>query len=95
MIVKFNTTNYISRLEYHIGLIEKEEKIDPLIIHTKFYENNLKYKKIIYSSGKEPIETNISLLNNTNNITYDKYYTLIAYGKDYYGDSINYFYRRN
>ena len=90
--VKFNTTNCKSRLEYQIGLIEKEENIDPLIIHQKFYENNLIYKNTIYSSGKEPIETNITLLNNTNNFTYDKDYTLIAYGKDYYGDSINYFY---
>ena len=90
--IKFNTTNYKSRLEYQIALIEKEENIDPLSIHKKFYENNLIYKNIIYSSGKEPIETNISLINNTNNFTYDKDYTLIAYGKDFYGDSINYFY---
>ena len=90
--VKFNTTNYKSRLEYQIALIEKEENIDHLIIHQKFYDNNLIYKNTIYSSGKESIETNISLLNNINNFIYDKDYTLIAYGKDYFGDSINYFY---
>ena len=92
--VKFNTTNYKSRLEYQIALIEKEENIDPLIIHQKFYDNNLIYKNTIYSPGKESIETNISLLNNTNNFIYDKNYTLIAYGKDYFGDSINYFYMK-
>ena len=93
--IKFNTTNYKSRLEYQIGLIEKEENIDPLAIHKKFYENNLIYKNTIYSSGKESIETNISLMNNTFNtfnFTYDKYYTLIALGKDFYDDNINYFY---
>jgi len=90
--VKFNTTNYKSRLEYQIALIEKEENIDHLIIHQKFYDNNLIYKNTIYSSGKESIETNISLSKNTNNFSYDKDYTLIAYGKDYFGDSINYFY---
>ena len=90
--IKFNTTNYKARLEYQIALIEKEDNINPLSIHKKFYENNLIYKDIIYSSGKEPIETNISLMNNTNNFTYDKDYTLIAYGKDFYGDNINYFY---
>ena len=90
--IKFNTTNYKSRLEYQIALIEKEDNIDHLSIHKKFYENNLIYKNTIYSSGKEPIETNISLINDTNNFTYDKDYTLIAYGKDFYGDNFNYFY---
>ena len=90
--IKFNTTNYKSRLEYHIALIENQESIEPLIIHQKFYDNDLIYKKTIYSSGKESIETNLSLLNNTYNFTYNKDYTLIAYGKDFFGNSINYFY---
>ena len=90
--IKFNTTNYKSRLEYQIALIEKEDNIDPLKIHKKFYENNLINKNIIYSSGKESIETNISLQKNGSDFKYDKNYTLIAYGKDYYGDKINYFY---
>ena len=90
--IKFNTTNYKARLEYQIALIEKEDNINPLSIHKIFYENNLIYKNIIYSSGKEPIEMNISLLNDTNNFTYGKDYNLIAYGKDFYGDNINYFY---
>ena len=90
--VKFNTTNYKSRLEYQIALIEKEDNIDPLKIHKKFYENNLIYKNIIYSSGKESIETNISLIKNGSDFQYDKNYTLITYGKDYYGNKINYFY---
>ena len=90
--IKFNTTNYNSRLEYQIALIEKDNNINPLSIHKKFYENNLIYKNIIYSSGKEPIEKNISLIDDINNFTYDKDYTFIAYGKDCYSDSINYFY---
>ena len=90
--VKFNTTNYKSRLEYQIALIEKEDNIDSLLIHKKFYENNLIYKNIIYSSGKESIDMNISLINDINNNNFDKDYTLIGYGKEYYGDSINYFY---
>ena len=49
------------------------------------------YKTTLYSAGNEPIETNISLANN-NNITYDKNYTIIVYGKDFYGNSLNYFY---
>ena len=37
--IKFNTTNYKARLEYHIALIEKEDNINPLYILKKFYEN--------------------------------------------------------
>ena len=90
--IKFNTTNYGSRLEYQIALIEKEDNINPLLIHKKFYENNLIYKNIIYSKGKETIERNISLINDINNFSYDKNYTVIGYGKDIYGDNANYFY---
>ena len=90
--IKFNTTDYKARLEYHLALIEKENNINPLFIHKKFYENNLIYKNTIYSSGNEPIEMNISLPNNTNDFLYNKDYTLIAYGKDIKGDNINYFY---
>ena len=89
--IKFNTTNFNSKLEYQIGLIEKEDNIDSILIQKKFAENNMIYKTTLYSAGNEPIETNISLANN-NNITYDKNYTIIVYGKDFYGNSLNYFY---
>jgi len=89
LIIKFNTTNYISKLEYYIALIEKEDNIDPNIMHKKFFENDLLYKNIIYSTGKEQIETSFSL---KNNFIYNKNYSIIAYGKEDYGDSFNYFY---
>ena len=89
LIIKFNTTNYISKLEYYIAIIEKEDNIDPNIMHKKFFENDLLYKNIIYSTGKEQIETSFSL---KNNFIYNKNYSIIAYGKEDYGDSFNYFY---
>ena len=88
--IKFNTTNYNSKLEYQLALIDEEYNIDPISIHKKFYENNIIYKNIIYSTGIEPIETNITLKND--NFTYDKNYTLIAFGKENYRDNLNYFY---
>ena len=87
--LKFNTTNYDSKLEYQVGLIDENINIDQISIQKKFYENNLLQKNIIYSLGKEPIETNFSL---NDDFIYDKNYTIIAYGKDIYGDSCNYFY---
>ena len=88
--IKFNTTNYKSKLEYQLALIDEEYNIVPMTIHKKFYENNLIYKNTIYSTGKEPIETNITLKDD--NFTYDKNYTLIAFGKDIYGEKVNFFY---
>ena len=88
--IKFNTTNYDSKLEYQLALIDEEYNIEPISIHKKFYENNIIYKNIIYSKGIEPIETNITLKND--NFTYDKNYTLIAFGKDSYRGKLNYFY---
>ena len=76
MKIKFNTTNYNSKLEYNIALIDEDDNIDPISIHKKFFDNNLIYKDIIYSAGIEPIETNFSLKDN--NFTYDKNYTIIA-----------------
>ena len=92
--IKFNTTKYKSRLEYNFALVEQEENtvIDSILIQKKFAENDLLYKTIVHSAGNEPIETNISLSNNNNNFTYDKNYTLIGYGKDFIGNSLNYFY---
>ena len=89
LIIKFNTTNYKSKLEYNIALVDKIDNIDPISIHKKFYENDLIYKNIINSNGIEPIETSFSL---ESNFTYDKNYTVIAYGKDIYGRSFNFFY---
>ena len=90
LIIKFNTTNYNSKLEYQIALIDGEDNIDPMTIHKKFYENNFIYKNTIYSTGIEPIETNFTLKQDTFN--YNKNYTIIMYGKDIYGNNINYFY---
>ena len=87
--IKLNSASFNSKLEYYIALIDKEENIDHISIHKKFYENNLIYKNIIYSFGKEQIETNFTL---KNNFIYDKNYTIIAYGKDNHGESFNYFY---
>ena len=75
MRIKFNTTNYNSKLEYQIALIEKEDNIDPILIHKKFFENDLIYKNIIYSLGIEPIGINFSI---KDNFTYNKNYTVIA-----------------
>jgi len=90
LIIKFNTTNYKSKLEYQVALIDEEDNIDPISIHKKFYENNLIYKNTIYSTGIEPIETNFTLRQDTFN--YNKNYTIIVYGKDIYGNNFNYFY---
>ena len=79
LIIKFNTTNYNTKLEYDIALINQEDNIEPFSIHQKFLENNFIYKNIIYSNGIEPLETIFSL---DNNFIYDKNYTIIAYGKD-------------
>ena len=38
--IKFNTTNYKSKLEYQLALIDEEYIIDPILIHKKFYEND-------------------------------------------------------
>ena len=89
LIVKFNATNYNSKLEYNIALIEQEDNIEPFSIHKKFYKNDFIYKNIIYSLGNEQIETNISL---HSDLIYNKNYTVISYGKDVYGESFNYFY---
>ena len=90
MIIRFNTTNYKSKLEYQVALIDQEDNIDPITIHKQFYENNLIYKNIIYSAGIEPIETNFTL--RQENFNYNRYYTIIVYGKDIYGNNYNYFY---
>ena len=89
LIIKFNATNYNSKLEYNVALIDQEDNIESFSIHKKFYENDFIYKNIIYSLGNEQIETNISL---QNNFIYNKNYTVISYGKDTYGESFNYFY---
>ena len=47
------------------------------------------FKNTIYSTGKETIETNITLKDD--NFIYDKNYTLIAFGKDIYGEKINFY----
>ena len=88
--IKFNTTNYKSKLEYQLALIDEEYNLKPFSIHKKFYENNLIYKNVIYSTGKEQIETNITLKND--NFTYNKNYTLIAFAKDINGENLNYIY---
>ena len=90
MIIIFNTTNYKSKLEYQVALIDEENNLEPTSIHKKFYENNLIYKKTIYSTGIEPIETNFTLKQDTFN--YNKNYTIIVYGKDISGNNFNYFY---
>jgi len=89
LIIKFNSTNYNSKLEYQIALIDEEDNLDPISIHKKFLDNDLIYKNIIYSIGNEQIEANISL---KNNFIYNKNYTVIGYGKDIYGEIFNYFY---
>ena len=88
--IKFNTTNYKSKLEYQLALIDEEYNIKPFSVHEKFYENNLVCKNVIYSTGKEQIETNITLKND--NFTYNKNYTLIAFAKDINGENLNYIY---
>ena len=87
--ITFNSTNFNSKLEYYIALIEEEDKITPILIHEKFFENDLIYKNIIHSFGNEPIETNFFL---KDDFIYNKNYTAIAYGKDTYGENFNYFY---
>ena len=72
-----------------IALIQEEDKITPILIHEKFFENDLIYKNIIHSFGNEPIETNFFL---KDDFIYNKNYTAIAYGKDTYGENFNYFY---
>ena len=89
--IKFNTTNYNSKIEYQIALVNNTNDIDPISIHKIFQENNLIYRNIIYSSGIEPIETNFSL-NDNDNITYGKNYTIIAFGKQLIDGSFNYLY---
>ena len=89
--IKFNTTNFNSKIEYQIALINNQDNIEPISFHKIFQENELIYKNIIYSIGIEPIETNISL-NTNNNFTYDKNYTIIALGKELIGVSLNYLY---
>ena len=90
LIIKFNTTNYKSKLEYQEALIDAENNIDPISIHKKFYENNLISKNTIYSTGITPIETSFTL--NQKTFNYNKNYTIIVYGKDIYGNNFNYFY---
>ena len=90
MISKFNTTNYNSKLEYQIAVIDEEDNINPTTIHKKFYEDNLIYKNTIYSTGIEPIEASFTLKQDT--FKYNKKYTIIMYGKDIYSNNVNYFY---
>ena len=87
--IKFNTTNYNSKLEYNVALINEDDSIKPMSIQKYFLENNLICKKTIYSSGIEPIEASFSL---GDNFAFDKNYTIVAYGKENYGEISNYFY---
>ena len=95
--IKFNTTDYLSKIEYDIIIFENDNitnntnitNITNYLYHKKISDNFYIYKNIISSIGIEPISIDLKI---DEPLTYNKSYITYILGKENFGDSFHYIY---
>ena len=91
--IKFNTTNYESKIEYYIIITENMDNntknITKYLYHKIINNKSFIYKNIINSVGIEPI---VIKLNIDEFFSYDIPYIIYILGKENFGETFHYIY---
>lgn len=90
--IKFNTSNYESKIEYNIMIFENNnnfKNITNYLYHEIINNKSFIYKNIISSIGIDPISIDINI---DKFLSYEKKYITFILGKEYFENSFHYIY---